>query len=562
MGDSNADYIFENLVPDSISLKKSSLKTNYSTITDITQGQNYQSGLVNYTNVSLQSTDDGSFFDLSNAFAQVQMTYTLTITNGTFLDASSNNPFPSNINAVTKKSDSHFIHNSWIKMAGIEVTQNNGAGYQNLYINEKKKQRNPNLSYLDNEMEQFYLDSADSYQYDGVSLEANNSSDTAGTYNKAIYQRNKYYFDIVSSPLLKFVNTASMAQYYYPYFQNATTANPSQLQWFDVLTIPLRDIHDIFEKAPPLLRLSGMEVKIQYNAGSAVSYTCTLNTANDAIATENVIMGNGGTFPLMLSSVGNTGTSALRFTPLTAGTACTFTLTCQIGWASNVSPTRILIPYFKLSENTLTKISDQRIYKFPVRHCELDTTINGVTGNSNVVRVLNTHYRSIRKIWLLPFFSTQNTLSGTNILAPYQNPRSSAPNTISVLRLKNVNISVGGRTYFSQESLNTPAQFYNENFYRLNSQNWSTGNQTQNPLKSGMILKSDWLKCYGAYEFDLNTCDTDAEDLTLKSIGLSFLMDGMQTYKYDFYILIECEKNYTMDAIECTLQDLTLVTQG
>ena len=568
MSDQVCDFIMENLEPNSISLKKASLKTQYATITDVAQGQNYSSGLVSYNNIQLQSNENGCVFDLKNAFVHAQMTYTLTATNAIFLTAANGNPYTTNINAVTKKSDSHFVHNCWSKLGGVDVTNNNGQGFMNLYMNEKKKERNPNLSYLENDLENFYLDNSTSYITDTVGLEANNNGNTASSnYNSAIYKRNNYYFDITASPIVGFVNTASMSQYYYPYFTNATQANPSTLQWNDVLTIPLSQLNDIFDKVPLQMRLNGMELKIQFNGGSAVSYTATCSSAAGSnvatLESETVNMGNGMTFPLMLSSLENQATSALRYTIPNQGQPVTFTLTVQIGWNSNISPTRILIPYYKLSNDALNMLDKQKIYSFPVRHCELDTTITGIAGNSSVVRTLNTHYRSIRKIYIIPFFSNLNKNgAGTNIIYPYQNPRSSCPNTSAPLRLKQFNVSIAGNSIFTQETLNYPVQFYNEEFYRLNVEKWSSGNASENPLKSGAIYRKDFLTCYNVYQVDLDVYENIVEDRELKSVGLNFQLDGNAQYLYDFFILLECEKYYACDAIAGTIQDISLPSKG
>lgn len=574
MSDQTFDFLMHNIEPDSTNIAKSSLGTNYATITDIQQGANYSAGIVTYNNTQLQGQSDGCFFHLKDAIVHTPMQYTLSITGGTFETSAGTGIVKNNINAVSKKSNKHFIHNTWCKFGGADLAVNNGAGYQNLYMNEVAKARNPNLSYLNNEQECFYLDSVESFNgKDPLSIESNNASlpDIVAPYNKAIYQRNKLFYDNsvdvsgnAMNPLSNLVNSLSLSQNYYPYFVNGTTS----MNWYDIVEIPLKDLNDVYGKCPPVIRLNGFEVKIQYNAGSTVQYKLTL--PSDAIdfstaKSESVTTGNGATFPLMLSDGDNTGKRGLTFVKAAGTNDIVLILTVKIGWDSNQSPTRILIPFYKLSNNALTKLTNQRIFNFSAKTYEIDMTLTGISATYNGFnRQLATHYRQMRRLFILPFLSNTNLNTktpSTNILSPYQNARSSAPNTISPLRLKNFNVLIGGTSLFPQETQTFPVHFYDESFMHQVCEEWSMGNDRDNPLKSGSIQKYMWLNCYGVYVVDLNRFDDEATDKGLKSLSLSFSCDGNNVnLKYDFFVIVECERDYSVDCIEGTLQPLSLVS--
>ena len=560
MSDQVLDFTMENLHADSYSIKKSALSCNYATITDIGGGSqgSYNSGLITYNNIQLTATDTGSVYSLQDALLHTQMQYTLSITGGTFEKTVGGGIVDSNINAVTKKSNNHFIHNTWAKFAGVDLNSNSGIGYANLYMNEMDKKRNPNLSYLENEQQQFYLDSVESFSADNVGLEANNASNTTGIYNKAIYQRNKYYIDTsASNTKMNFLNQSLFQTYYYPYFVNTTTA----LNWYDVLIMPLSKINSVYGSLPPVMHLNGFELKLQYNAGQSFQYQVVLNPTFQ-VQSESVQTQNGGTFPLMLSSGDSTGNSGLTLVPSGTGNI-TLTLTIQVGWPQFPNPTRILIPFYKLSNPAMDRIEKQEIFQFGCKHAEIDTTITGVTATQSVSRTLASHYRNIRRIYIIPFLSNQNKVGTTNILYPYQSARSSAPNTCSILRLKNFNILISGKSLFPQEQLNYETQFYDENFMHLNSEDYSMGNAQLNPLKSGSVLKYQWLNGYGVYIVDVDTTDLDASDDILKSIAVNWICDGNPTtnYLYDFFILVETERKYNVNALAGTLIPTSSVNQ-
>jgi len=262
-------------------------------------------------------------------------------------------------------------------------------------------------------------------------------------------------------------------------------------------------------------------------------------------------LGNGQTCPLLLSSASNSGLAGLTFMQTGAGNAVTITLTCTIGWGNNPAPCRLLIPYHRLDNDSLSKLQQNPIYTFFANNFYLDNTVVGTSGGQLVQKTLATHYNRPRKLYIIPFLSNQNKVpAGTMMISPFQSPLSSAPNTCSLCKLKNFNILLGGASIFSQQALFSPAQFYDENYRYLNALEYSYGNAQGNPLKSGRISKSDFIKGpYNVYMVDLENYVDDVDDEVAKSLGIQWIVDAPETVKYDFYIIVETAFKYSVDCI-------------
>lgn len=582
MSNSTIDFALDTSVQ-SEAYNLSSSQTNYSVITDL-NGGNYSGGLITWSNINLQSSNSGSVYDLKNALYHIPMTYKLSITGGTFT-SDGTTPYPDNINAVTKKGNHHFFHNAWCKLGGVNLNTNTGQGYLNMYINEKKKEKSL-IDTISDDMDQTYFDSADSYDYVFQSTgtaqyvgEINNASERVladGTntlypvanLNSAIYQRNGHFWDInASNRVNSLINTASFDSTFQPYFTNGATT----MQWNDVLVGKLSDINEVFDKCPPVFHLNGFEVKLQMNAGSSVSYTITyVANANNNTAINNgtvklftpasfgtnnggIVVGNGQTCPLMVSSASATGLAGLTMLQTAANAAIQLTLTCTIGWSGNTAPCRLLIPQHKLDASSLTKFTNSPIFRFYAKNFYLDQSLSGIAGNSVVNRTLPAQYKRCRKLYIVPFLSNQMVTNGYNMVVPYQSPISSCPNTSSICRLRNFNILLGGESLFPQEPLYGPTMFYDENYYLLNSKEFSFDNSPSNPLKSGRIKKSDWIGCYNTYIVDLKHCLADEDDQVDKALAINFIVDAPSSIKYDFFFFVECEQRFDMDSINGTL---------
>lgn len=88
----------------------------------------------------------------------------------------------------------------------------------------------------------------------------------------------------------------------------------------------------------------------------------------------------------------------------------------------------------------------------------------------------------------------------------------------------------------------------------MNSLEYSYGNAQSNPLKSGRISKSDWIKgVYGVYCVDLDNAVEDSDDQVSKSLAVQWIVDAPNTVSYDFYLIVECAYKYSVDVINGSL---------
>jgi hypothetical protein len=558
----------------------------YAYIADANNG-NYTNGLIQFNSTSMFGSEVSTPFEISQAYVQIPFQWSALITNGTWNDAT--NLQPDNINAVCCKGYHHLIHQSWAQFGQVNVN-NSATQYWNLYMNENFKKQTQEELLKDGEITNFHLDNAASYNYNSAIGEFNNNtmggllpaipaniSTLIGNLmtgnipeNDAIAKRNATFIDSISPLGSALASGAStFGNVFQPYFVNAT----GTLTWYDMATIRLADLLPFFKECPSVSKLDGFSLKIQTNLASSNTWTVSYNLAS-ALTGAQYALPNGitttqsvGTCPFMISSIfhpagsgaGNTGGSnaVAKFTSQTLGTV---KISCQIGWGAGANapsfPCRIYIPAVTYSGDTLTSILRNPEMKLLCNDMYLDTTIQGVQGQYQVSRPIPIALSRPRKIYILPFLSTQNVCAtGTttlapltaalNMISPLVSPLSSAPTTTSKCTLRNFNIMIGGKSLFPVEMQSYNNHFYENSAYPLMSQ--ENGNAVKSLYKSGAIKKSDFFKCYNTYVVDLKRVEFIAEDDPLKSLVVNWFVDAPQAVKYDFYLLLEYEKEFTIN---------------
>jgi hypothetical protein len=115
----------------------------------------------------------------------------------------------------------------------------------------------------------------------------------------------------------------------------------------------------------------------------------------------------------------------------------------------------------------------------------------------------------------------------------YQQCTSSAPNTVTPVKLINFQIIKGLQPLYA-ERLQYNYQFYNNHYLPLEC---VTGASLISSFFSGQISKSQWERCYGVYEFDLNGCLDEIQDNLPKSFSLKFNVDTKSALIYDFLVI-------------------------
>jgi hypothetical protein len=218
------------------------------------------------------------------------------------------------------------------------------------------------------------------------------------------------------------------------------------------------------------------------------------------------------------------------------------------GWGvpSSSIQSRIYFPQINLTPDYNRKFLN--LPDYPMRYLDyyIDE-IKTIRGNEGVDRLLSVQLPRIRNIYILPYLSDYNGLNFLNAVvsnSPYTSPLSSAPNTNSFVKLRDLRLQIG-----SSNILNEPQQ-YNHQFFEHNALellNRTNGNSIKSDFFSGRVNKTMFEKCYNAYVFNLARVEDEVSDNQPKSIKISFNINGKQSVYYDFLIMLEYETLLTID---------------
>lgn len=382
-------------------------------------------------------------------------------------------------------------------------------------------------------------------------------------------------------------NTAPNSLIQQDTYQNALVSNTiNQLVFQGVATIPLPMIHDFFKQIPSVASSTGFELRLQANIASSNSWIVDYaDVGADVSAGPNGITGRlvpisvtanqtvGHTCPFMLSPayhVGytkgalkdsvTTGTPAndvpasvkntsigtgLIVNQNVAGTGMSIKITSKIGWnIGQASPCRIYLPAVNYNPLYSSKILEKANYQLLYNDYYVDTVLN-VNGQSPVNKLFNAQLSRVRKLYILPYLSAnQPDQLVTRFTSPYLSPLSSAPNTVTPLRLKNFNIQIGGSNIFMEpQAFNY--QFYNNNFLSIMAH--VNGNSLKSKQFGGQITKSMWEQGYNSYVINLEKVDDIIKDSLQKSFQIVFQVDGNPNLQYDFLCLISYQFVLNLD---------------
>ena len=133
------------------------------------------------------------------------------------------------------------------------------------------------------------------------------------------------------------------------------------------------------------------------------------------------------------------------------------------------------------------------------------------------------------------------------VLERFRAPISSSPITCSPVKLKNLNIQIGGQNIFT-ESQSFDSQFYVNNVLSIMSD--INGNSMKSKWFSGQISKSLWSNGgYNVYSINLQKCADEVQDSLMKSFQLLFQIESStgNKLKYDLYYMITYQSELNLD---------------
>jgi hypothetical protein len=341
-------------------------------------------------------------------------------------------------------------------------------------------------------------------------------------------------------------------------------SNADSLVYQCVSTIPLSQLHNVFQEMPSLSSVNGFDLRLQCNIARENSYTMTYPSFGAATtispSATTVIQSIGKCCPIMVvnpSTDGKTG-MILNSTPAAVSS---ITVKCQIGWdlpsgsgmvlnnaytgQSNIQ-CRIHLPTLSFTSDYIKDIASAPQYSLKYNDYYVDTDLKIKQNSGTASRLFNTQLTRPRILYIIPFLA-QSVETNKVYPAALTSPLSSAPVTCSIARLKNFNIQIGGQNIF-----NEPQQF-NYQFYNNNAMSIMTdinGNSPKGALFSGQISKSQWENGYNVYYVNLEKCSDIISDSLMKAFQLSYSFEGNHPdVFYDMYYIISYQNEVNLDRL-------------
>ncbi len=597
---SKAGFIYEikNVLPDTNNFNVSNYDSIF--INDANNGQ-YPSHQIIFNSSSVIGSEPGKGILLSESTLQIPFSWTVECLNGEFVRT------PREIYACCLKNHYSLVDRVFVGLGSSPDLSNSASYFRNLYINENMKRRTKQENELLSGISTCEFDNDKSlivYQNNATPAnvtfrgELNNN---AGNYideieitkefiNKAIVKRNidrflfvdrgnaynyqKFGDSLVDSNLTVPVMTETeIVQSYTPYYKRTNT----QITFYDVITLRLADLFDYFKQSNfPLGQLTGFTLRIVLNNGiSTVKYPAdnSFVTRDDDFeyaklfpVSENYQSLSGFTCPWLLSSVAIAGNNKIDFgsdgimiDQAVNGTGVSLKVTGKVGWDStNSFPCRITIPQIKLNPNLATELFSTKKIKTILYNDFLIDEIKNVAGNRNINHEIGLTLQRCRRLYIIPFLANTNNsnYAGTvKMISPYQSCLTSAGVTCSKLMIKDLQVRVGSTNVYPNDPLKYSWQFYDsQKFLDLNE---DSGNSSNSAAFKGLISKSQFANAYGVYTVDISQSAYQSGaggDDEAKRISITCTCAGNPNLNYDFVLLLEYQKQFTINTATCAIE--------
>ena len=542
---------------------------------------NYSNGYINWTNLNLGTGAVDKMYSFSNAYITIPYSIVLYGDSTIFKFKAGD---PANANAACLKSSACIV--DWVsaKFDGAQLTR---SSYHNhLMMNEKIKTYNTDKFKIYGDILGHAWDNGHSIDYlqTGVGEINNNilnltninifGLDPSNMTNTAHLQRcMKNNIDISkknNSSLNTFLckdDASASTSLRDNEHQNALVfSDINTLVFQGVATIPLSQLHPVFEKMPTISSVQGFELRLQCNMARENTYSMTYPVMAADLATVSIptsvstIQSIGKCCPVMISSPSGTGITGMRINGAQAVNGV-LNVKCMIGWNVDINgvgfkgttgpPCRIHLPTLSFTSDYLKDIANAPQYSLKYNDYYVDTELN-VKQGSSPSRLFNTNLTRPRILYIFPFLSQSNYIDATpanNRVYPSSltSPLSSSPITVCPARLRNFNIQIGGQNIFSE-----PQQF-NYNFYNSNAMSIISdinGNSPKSALFSGQISKSQWENGYNVYYVNLEKVSDIITDSTMKAFQLTYTVEGNNDFVlYDMYYIISYENELNLDRL-------------
>jgi hypothetical protein len=558
----------------------------------------YGNNPIVFSSANISTKDALSAISLPDAKLIIPITTKVKITNGTFgTTGTAGHMKPTNALIMSYKSHAMFIDRVNVGLGSVNDIVGNSSNMLGLYVNETQKRRNINEAHIDNEIVSSYLDNHHSLNFHADVGEINNNLRSRSVFedtfvNNAIIKRNMNRYSIMPAddtdlivksemntvPIIskdsKFSKKTTLNDYMYPFVtQNSTN---DEITYYDYLTIPLSQCSDFFRaQNTPMAGLNNFSLKVYLSMGKAtVTYkTETSGTAQGEnkdsyfqLPPEKVEWSGSGICPYLISSISNdlknaplTGVPPTEPCVVLGTTKPVITVESSIGWNDTISNVgsgqqcRVVIPTYKIHPDISKKIfTDMRYKRVLYNDFVIDDTYQRISGFSASMKRIIIDVARVKRIYMIPFLSSESNGKADvpGKPKPWQSCLSSAPVTTSPLKISDVQIYQGSKSFFTAEFLSLSYAHYECLYYHL--MNEYTGNTESSNYKSGLITKSMFQSgAYNSYCFDLVTASDDATFDEQNQIQIRWNNKGNPALFYDWIFILEMQKELTIDVVTC-----------
>jgi len=393
------------------------------------------------------------------------------------------------------------------------------------------------------------------------------SVDVRQAWNDGLFERQTYLnYDPVDSA----VNPASCNQGLLMSGANCSQVFRSfvnaadNLRWIAIdAVIRLKDIADFFQKCP---MLKGSTMRLYLNTNQCyfqVSQTSAIYDAAGAITSNPilsltaapVILGGGGTCPVMYSSAG-LGQGAAALTPPALTTATTMVVNVAVSivrtqfnqmatsQACPITSVRLYAPAYvlsPLSEQRLLSLTPTKrvvyndIFQFSFPNQSVNSPFNILVSNGIP------NLRSVLVSCFLPSVSNGTAATGAVRSSTLLSPFCSSPSSPDPLIIQNFQIQISGKNLFVNQ-----LQYDAEVFYeQLVSSNQLNGGLTTS-LSSGLISKQDFQSLYRYYYGNCSR-SLPSEEGVAKAIQMQGTILSPIATAVDLMVFVEFERELTID---------------
>ena len=407
--------------------------------------------------------------------------------------------------------------------------------------------------------------------YNLVTRATTSSTDVRQTANDGMYERQTYinYNDeltaanIFSSNKGLLMNNANCSAVFRSFTNEIAGAVFGERSFTIDAVIRLKDIADFFQKCP-MLKGSTMRIYLNTNQCQfAISQTSGQTDAAGAVqsqpllnlATAPVILGGGGTCPVLYASNG-LGQGASSLTPTSVAAPVTIAVTVALSivrtqfsimnttYACPFTSVRLYAPAYTLSpiaEQRYLSLSYQKrvvyndIFQFSFPNQPTNSPFNILVSNGIP------NIRSVLVIPLLPRGSNGTAGAGFTTSASILSPFATTPATPDPITIQNFQIQVSGKNLFINQ-----LQYDFESFVeQLVCSNQLNGSLTTS-LSSGLVSKLDFQYLYRYYYGNCSR-SLPSEEGVSKAVQIQGTLLTPLATGVDIMVFVEFEREITID---------------